>query len=165
MSEGDRITTRYSGEVRFDYYQFYIGDSASNPDAVLATAWDNPEALARRLAVGPDFIIVLAEDVGAAQVDVAVHDRRPHDDTTEWEYVAEASVALPSGHLVIDGYPPAADFDAPPPLAVRPGMYRVRICHDFLRGEEVDEQDRYRIAAWPAALDEVRVLRHNNSWH
>jgi hypothetical protein len=57
MSEGDQITARYSGEVRFDYYQFYIADGASDPDAALATAWDDPETLIRRLAVGPDFIM------------------------------------------------------------------------------------------------------------
>ncbi len=164
MSEGDRITARYSGEVRFDFHQFYIGDGASDPDAMLTTAWDDPATLARWLAVGPDFIIILAEDVGAAQVDVAVYARRPREDTTEWEYAAEASLALPSGQLVIDGYPPATDFEAPPPLVVRPGMYRARICHNFLRGSAGDEQDRYRIVAWPEELDEVRILRHDNPW-
>ncbi len=138
MSWHDHGKGRYSGELRFDYYQFYLGDSVSDPGAFAVVCWDDPAAVERGLAVSPTMVVLRTEDVGTAFI--------------------EASLGLPSGHLVIDGYSPALDFESPPPVPVAPGAYRVRVYHNYWWRDD-DSDDRYRIVLWPAAPAEVTVLR------
>ncbi len=158
MSWHDHGKGRYSGELRFDYYQFYLGDSVSDPGAFAVVCWDDPAAVERGLAVSPTMVVLRTEDVGTAFIELELHHRRSDDDIAHWDYVIEASLGLPSGHLVIDGYSPALDFESPPPVPVAPGAYRVRVYHNYWWRDD-DSDDRYRIVLWPAAPAEVTVLR------
>ncbi len=145
-------------DVHFDYYQFYVGDRAVDPEVYVETCWSDEEEVKRGLAVAPGIIVVRTEDVGAASVTLQIRNAVPDDDINLWDYVAEASIEVPSGHLVVDGFP-YSDLDVPPDIPVSPKAYRVRFYHNYIAHTEERQEDRYRVVIWPASSRAPEVLR------
>lgn len=134
-------------ELFADYFQFYLQDEGASGG--LGEAWTEA-ALARRLAVGPGVVGVYTARNMTVPVTVEVHPSAPPDDRDAWEHVAEDSLEVPSGRVVVAGctdyFPDAARID------VAPGVYRLRASFaglDTLRDNGLDGDDRYRVQLWP----------------
>ena len=171
----------YTFTLYADYCQFYLGDSLFEGDT--AGEFWNDAALARHLAVDPPGLIGVGTDYyGDVPVTVEVRNNAPNDDTTGWDRIIEASLAVPSGFIAIDGclsYMPGGDYhkalerhpDAhivrSPHLTVDPGTYRVRVYAgatgterfvDTPEGEREVTDEHYRIVLWPAPYTDPVVI-------
>jgi hypothetical protein len=104
----------------------------------------------------PSFIGVSTASRDFVPVVVELASQPPADDMSEWDRVVEASLVLPTGHLLVDGclsYSP--DFS--PRIALEPGPYRVRV---YSAGLKIADGDWYRLVLWPdAEYREPHVLR------
>lgn len=140
-----------------DYHQFYLQDEAASGD--LSNGW-NPESFERMLAVGDGVV-----GVGTARdMDVPVTlqflDTEPATDLSCFDHVAECSLVVAKGPLVVAGctdyFPEAARFE------LAPGTYRVRLSaagFDTLSEDGLDGQDRYLVQLWQAPAIAPTVLK------
>lgn len=144
-----------------DYFQFYIQDESA--DGNLSDAWTK-EATDRLLAIAPGTIGIGTVRNMDVPVAVQILETEPDDDSSEWDYVVEASLDVASGRLVIAGctdYFPDAQR-----IEVAPGGYRARVSYgalDTLSADGLQGDDHYRLQLWPAASTPVRVLKHRPS--
>ena len=133
-------------ELFADYFQFYLQDEQSQGD--LSNSWTE-KAVSDMLAVAPGVIGVGTVRNMDVPVEVEVLDSQPNDDFDEWDHVTEASLDVPSGHIIIAGctdYLPDAAR-----ITVNPGTYRVRIYYGALDSVDelrLDGTDHYRLALW-----------------
>lgn len=83
----------------------------------------------------------------------------PTHDPEAWDHIAEASLHVDSGTLVI------ATFDITekaPRISLPPGDYRLRAYYtgfDTISPDGIDGLDRYYLIAWPAPLAPPAVLK------
>jgi hypothetical protein len=151
MSDGP---TRYDLTVYAEYSQFYLGDSDFMADTASPDFWSQT-ALQRRLAISPPGLI----GVGTARYDdvpvaIDVLAGPSSRDIDGWDQVLEASVAIPTGRLVIDGpisYQPGTSFEVDLP----PGTYRARV---YFGGLTTPDQDHYRVALWLQPMYDQPVI-------
>lgn len=148
---------RHELSVFADYHQFYICDDARDTDT--GEIWTD-EALARRLAIGPDLIAVSTARNMDVPVIVEIADREPAADFAAWERVVECDIAIPSGRVVVAGctdyFPDCLRF------AVAPGSYAIRVSYaglDDLSEDGLDGNDRYRVQMWPGRIPGVVVRK------
>jgi len=144
-------------EIFADYFQFYLQDETAKGD--LSGAWD-AAAVECMLAVSPGVV-----GLGTVRnMDVAVVletlDAEPQNDLAGFNHVAEGTLVIQAGPLVVAGctdyFPDAARFD------VEPGTYRVRLlCSglDSLSEDGLDGEDRYLVQLWKAPTVAPRVLK------
>ncbi len=138
----------YQGDLFADYFQIYLRDEA-HPDLPDDYTED---VIARRLAVGPNAIILHTARNTTVPVHVEWHDQRPATGLDAYQHVTEATFDCPSGQLVLAGltdYEPDAAR-----LAVRAGRLGVRLCIsgiDTLSEDGLDGDDRYLVQLWPEA--------------
>ena len=140
-----------------DYYQFYLqGESA---DGNLGNSW-TPEAVDRLLAVAPGTIGVGTVRNVTVPVAVEITDEEPDDDLSKWDQVAECSLEIPSGRIVVAGctdyFPDAARIE------VIPGIYRARVyCGNLnsLGDDGLEGDDHYKLVLWSAAPGPLQVLK------
>jgi len=144
---------RYEFRLYADYYQFYIGDSGTEPDTASPDFWSE-WALENRLPVGPGIVGVGTSSYDFVNVVVDITDAAPVDDFQEWDQVAEASLDVTSGGIAIDGC--LSYVEAEVKIRVAPGTYRVRIYYGNLAEEGADH---YRLVLWPHEYAEPRVLK------
>ncbi|MGI5490976.1 hypothetical protein [Microtetraspora malaysiensis] len=149
-----------------DYHQIHLIDDGSTSD--LGEAWTG-EASLDRLAVANDAIAVGTSVNVTVAVRVEVLDAPPADDLADFDHVAEGSMQVPSGRIVIMGCtdyePDATRFRVPA------GPIRVRVASSNLAEAErlgIDSDDsqqtmeRLRVQVWPAATGEPVVLKRWN---
>jgi hypothetical protein len=172
----------YTFTIYADHLQFYLGDSLFEADTE-RDFWSD-EANVRYLAIDPpSFIGVGTNYYGKVSVTLDVWTERPGDDLEGWDRVIEASLAVPSGFIAIDGclayvpewfyrqmqsaHPGSTDTVPSPHISVEPGTYRVRVhagATGTLRtlttptGEEEVTDEHYRIVLWPAPYSDPRIL-------
>jgi hypothetical protein len=140
-----------------DYFQFYLQDEPAKGD--LSKSWSK-EATARMLAVAPGTVGIGTTQNTHVAVLLEVHDEEPPIDLAEWDHVAECSLDVGSGRIVIAGctdYFPDADR-----LEVPPGHYRARVSFGVLtRGSDggLPGEDHYRVQLWLNSAIAPRTLK------
>ncbi len=143
-----------------DYFQFYLQDEAVKGD--LSDSWTK-EATARMLAVAPGTVGVGTARNTNVPVLIEVHDQEPPVDLAEWDHVAECSLDIGSGRIVIAGcadyFPDAARLEVPP------GHYRARTSFGALT--ELTEgglagKDHYRVQIWLDSAIAPRTLKQRH---
>lgn len=134
---------KYKFELFADYFQFYLQDEQSKGD--LSNSWTE-QAVSNMLAVAPGMIGVGTVRNLTVPVEVEVLTSKPTDNFEQWNHVTEASLEVPSGHIIIAG---CSDYlpDAAR-IIVEPGIYRIRIYYGAL--DSVDESrlegnDHYKL--------------------
>lgn len=113
---------KYKLELFADYFQFYLQDEQSKGD--LSSSWTE-QAVSDMLAVAPGIIGVGTVRNLTVPVEVEVLTSQSTNDFAQWNHVTEASLEVPSGHIIIAG---CSDYlpDAAR-IIVEPGTYRTRI--------------------------------------
>ena len=146
-------------ELFADYFQFYLQDESAEGD--LGGAWD-PSATERRLAVAPGVVGIGTARNMEVPVTLEFLDAAPPNDLAAFDHVAEGSLSLSTGTLVVAGctdyLPDAARF----PLG--PGTYRLRLsCAGLgtLSADGLEGEDHYLVQLWPDSPIEARVLKRH----
>jgi hypothetical protein len=146
-----------------DYFQVHVLDEAS--ETVLDQAW-NDGTLDDRIVVLRDILGIRTEVNVDVEVDVEWSMEPPYLDAGRFDHVAEASVEIPSGRMIVMGcsdYLPDAHR-----LEVIPGWVRIRVQKSNLRnaveaGIDSDQCaetiERIRIDAWPADPSGIDVIK------
>lgn len=152
-------------ELSVDHYQFYLEDETSQADT--SEVW-NESTSANMLVVAPGLIgIGTARYGGKISVDIEVRDARLDEDFSAWDQVAECSVDVPSGCIVVSS--PETDFSEAPRIYVAPGTYQALIFYgnldDVYDENALQGDDRYRIVLWPGHFTIPRILKRHGSNH
>jgi hypothetical protein len=96
------------------------------------------------------------------RVRIETWDDEPPLDLDAWDHVVDASLAVQSGLLGLEGVEGPAALE---PLAVTQGTYRVRSSWAGLDGaDEMDGGDHYRIQLWLAPVAEPEVRKWWAAW-
>lgn len=147
----------YSLNLFADYHQFYLQDEQAETD----TPADWGEQLTTHMiAVDPGIVGIGTARNMTVPVRVDLLVTRPDDDFDGWDHVAEASLEVPSGQIVIAGctdYFPEAKR-----LPVSPGSYRVRVYSgglNTLSEDGLDGEDHYQVVLWPEKYRAPEVLK------
>ena len=140
-----------------DYHQFYLQDEAADGD--LSDAW-NQDAVQRMLAVADGVVGIGTVRNMDVPVTIELLEAEPATDLASFDHVAEGSLVVVRGPLVVAGctdyFPDAARFD------LAPGTYRVRLLasgFDTLSEDGLDGQDHYLVQLWQAPSIEPTVLK------
>ena len=143
-----------------DYFMVYLCDDDIQP----SMPEDVTDAdIERRLRVEPHIMVIHTARNMTVPVTVEVYPGEPPVDLTAWDHVTECSLEVPSGRLMLAGttdYPP----DCPRIVLPTAGTYRVRTLHsglDTLRDNDLDGDDHYYFAVWPAPFAEWHVLKQH----
>lgn len=146
-------------EIFADYHQLYLADD----DVEEPMPGDvTDEDVRRRLAAAPHSVVIHTARNVDVPVTVHVHEREPSVDLEAWDHVAECSLAVPSGRIVIAGctdYLPDAAR-----ILVEPGSYRVRVCYgglETLSEDGLDGDDHYVVDLWRGEPADVRVVKQS----
>ncbi|HZR41694.1 MAG TPA: hypothetical protein VFB12_16355 [Ktedonobacteraceae bacterium] len=154
------FSSHRSYELRLfaDYFHFYLQDEEADGD--LSESWDR-HTLTIRVAVVPGTIGVVTARSTEVPVSVSILENAPEvEGLTGWDHVAEASIDVPSGTLIIAG--PADYLPDATRIAVVPGAYRARICYgglDTLREKDLRGDDHYHVLLWPQAYNPISVIK------
>ena len=141
-----------------DYFQFYLHDSRADCSEAEALA---KELGAKGLAAAQSFVAVLTQRNYTVRVEVVILDDEhpPSHPDDAWDSVAECSINVPSGLLVLRG---CTDPDERAHrIPVRPDSYRVRAYFgglDSLRSQ-LEGDDHYLVVLWPGEALQTRVLK------
>lgn len=157
MSEPSQL---HAFDLLADYFQFYIEDEAADvsPDEA-GDAW-TPEAIRNLLAPARGSVRVGTVRNTTVPVELRVEAEEPATAVNDCDHVAEASIEISSGRLVIAGN---SDYwpDAPR-IDLAPGSYRVRVLYRGLVTVSEDGlagDDSYALFLWPAEPAPVRVIK------
>jgi hypothetical protein len=147
----------YTLNLFADYYQLYLQDeqdTGEQPDD-----WGD-QLVTRMIAVAPGIIGIGTARNKTVPVSIDLFNGRPDDDFSTWDHVAEASLEVPSGQIVIAG---CSDyFPDATRIAVIPGEYRVRIYYGGLGSiseDGLDGKDHYRVVIWPEENNPPEILK------
>lgn len=149
-------TRTYPFELLADYFQLYLEDDGERAEPDID--WD--AAVERMLAAGDGFVMIGTVRNMTVPLVVEVGEGEPVADLDGWDHVAECSLAVQSGQVVVSGctdYRPDAAR-----IAVAPGDYRVRVSYgrlNTLSEDGLEGEDHYRAQLWPAPLAPLRVLK------
>lgn len=143
-----------------DHYQFYVEGIACQADT--STLWDNKNSIGM-LAVAPGLVGVgIARYGGAVSSIVEVLNSRPAVNFDEWDQVAECSIEISSGCIVV--YSPETDRATAPRIDAPAGIYRAFMCYGNLDSVEDDSveqgDDLYKIMLWLGSNTQPTVLKH-----
>lgn len=155
--------TTYRFNLFADYFQFYLQDDDIDVGD-FSHSW-TPEAggLETRLALATRGVAVATERNMTVPVEVVVQPDEPADTPDEfarWDHVAEASLEVTTGRIVVAG---CTDyFYSAARIPVEPGTYAVRAYYgalDTLRENDLEGDDHYKVVLWPAEPRPRRVLK------
>lgn len=147
-------------EVFADYFQFLLEDGRLSGD--LAEVW-NERATADRIAVGRGVVGVQTARNYLVPVTVELRDSEPQENWDLWDHIAECSLEVPSGQLII--YGPTEFPEEAPRLLLRPGTYRARIYYgglDSVANNGLDGDDHYRVVLWPGLVGPTKLLKRKS---
>lgn len=140
-----------------DYFQFYLQDEVVPGN--LSDAWSR-SALQRMLAVSEGVVGISTARNTSVPVTLELWDRAPETDLAEFDHVAEASLVIANGPLVVAGcrdhFPDAPRFD------VASGTYKVRLSASGLRNlsdDGMSGEDHYLLQLWQAPFREPSTLK------
>ncbi len=147
----------YTFNLFADYYQLYLQDeqdTSEQPDD-----WGD-QLVTRMIAVAPGIIGIGTARNKTVPVSIDLFNVRPDDDLSAWDHVAEASLEVPSGQIVVAG---CSDyFPDATRISVTPGEYRVRIYYGGLGSiseDGLDGKDHYRVVIWPEENKPLEILK------
>lgn len=132
---------------------FEVRDSHAGYD--LAGIDDTADDLQRDRISSRDGVV----SIGTARrrrvpVMVEIRAHAPSDDVEDWDHVAETSVDVDSGRILVLGgsesQSGAARFELPA------GTYRVRV---YSEGFDSADEDAYRVVLWPGRARATTVLK------
>jgi hypothetical protein len=141
-----------------DYSQFYLQDERS--EATLAEIWDE-RSVADLIAVGPGVVAVGTARNYYVPVAVRTLDESPEEDLNRWDHVAEVSLSVPSGCLLIYG---PTEWPNVARMALEPGHYVVRVYYEHLESVSqngLEGDDSYEAALWPGPEKVPQVLKRS----
>ncbi|WP_101925776.1 MULTISPECIES: hypothetical protein [Luteimonas] len=150
---------RYEFALFADYFQILLRDDGADGD--LAACWDDA-AVARMITAAPGLVGIGTARNTTVPVVVDVLAADPGPPASDHAHVAEASLHVASGRLVVAGctdYLPDAAR-----IALPSGDYRVRLCAsglDTLSDDGLAGDDRYLVQLWPAPLAGPVCLRRH----
>ena len=146
---------KFEYRIFADYYQFYLQDELSQGD--LSENWTE-ETVERMLALGSGVVGIGTLRNSIVPVTVELHDLEPVKEYEQWDQVAECTIEVPSGNIVIarcsDYFPDAARIE------VSPGTYRARILYGSLspRSNSTDgEEFIYVIQLWAGSAIDANI--------
>ena len=147
--------------ITAEFFQFVLMDETSKDD--FSEMWTE-EAFARLLAVAGDAICPGTIRNVEVPVEVIIVHGRPEIDTTECDHIAQASLSLPSGRLVVMGctdyLPEAARVE------VSPGIYEALY---VIRGVKTittewdPADDLYTVYLWKGEWRASTLIKHWNA--
>ena len=147
----------FTHSVWAEYHQFYLQDEQAEPD----TPDDWGEQLTTQMiAVEPGIVGVATVRNMKVPLRVDLLDGRPNDDFSAWDQVAEASLDVPSGQMVIAGC--MDSLSNAKRLSVSPGCYRVRVYYgglDTLSADGLEGEDHYQVVLWPEDNRGLEMLK------
>lgn len=177
MQPSQASPNHYDYEVFADYHQIALEDCAGGmprgdgtaqraeeiADAVALLL--DPPAFARHLGVYPGVLCILTARNMDVPLTVEVYDAAPQDDLTAWDHVVEASLAVPSGCIMVS----SSINEYPPEIRLAAGVYRARVYFGgvyTISNDGLDGSDHYRVVLWPGASAEPIVLHTtgNGDW-
>lgn len=143
-------------EIFINYRQFYLMDAKVFPDAPSDyTDFD----MRCRIKAAKNIIAVVPERDMIIPVRLEISDSAPPgDDFAAWNHIAEASLDLPSGRLLLD----ECCGERIDEISITPGSYRIRAYYgnlDKLSDDEMGGEDHYKLVIWAARFDDVKVLK------
>jgi len=141
-----------------DYHQFYLEDG--NSEADLTEIWDE-QTSADMIATAPGAVGVGTARNYHVPVTVRMLDSEPEEDLGRWDHVTEASLAVPSGRLLVSG---PTEWPNVRRIAIKPGLYRARVhCANLesVAQNGIDGDDFYEVVLWPGAEEPPRVLKRS----
>ena len=142
-----------------DYSQFYLEDG-HYVHSDLPRLW-NEQSSADMIAAAPGVVAVGTARNFDVPVTVRILDSEPEEVPDRWDHVAEASLAPPSGELLISG---PTDWPDAERLVIEPSDYRVRVYYARLENvaaNGIDGDDFYEVVLWPGAEEPLRVLKRS----
>jgi hypothetical protein len=151
-------TTVHREVVFADYFQFVLMDA--NSEADFSTIWAD-EAFASMLAAGPGAICPGTFRNVDVPVEIHVCTLAPEIDIDQYDHVAEASIDVASGELLLTnctGYLPDARR-----ISVAPGMYEVLFLAsgiESIKNEWDPADDNYSVYLWPGKARTVNTVKH-----
>ena len=154
------LPQRHAFDLFADYFQFYIEDEAAEVSPEEAgDAWTE-EAGRNLLAPARGSVRIGTARNTTVPVELRVEAEEPATEFQGYDHVAEASIDVPSGRLVIAGnsdyWPDAARIE------LAPGSYRVRVLYRGLATVSEDGlggDDSYALVLWPAPPAPTGVLK------
>ena len=158
MSEpAAKPSSSYSLNLFADYHQFYLQDEQAETD----TPDDWGEQLTTHMiAISPGIVGIGTARNMTVPVQVEFFTTCPDEHLMNWDHIAEASLEVPSGQIVIAGctdyFPKAKRFPVPP------GCYRVRVYYsglNTLSEDGLDGEDHYHVMLWPEPYQSSVVLK------
>lgn len=153
------IQSTYKLQLFADYFQLVIMDEKSEED--FSSIWTD-EAANRMLAVGDKAVCPGTLRNVDVDIEIDICSERPKINYSEWDNIAEASISIPSGTLVVMGctdYLPEAMR-----IEMEPGDYQLLSLIggiDSIRNEWEPANDLYKVILWPGSSREPQLIK---SW-
>ena len=146
----------YDFTVYAGYHQFYLQDESPIGSTGADDFWTK-ESYQNMIATNPGIIGVGTASYGKVPVKVGIFESQPNEDYQQWDHIAEASLELRSGQLLVCGCPDGEVGR----IALEPSTYRLRIYYGSLDtvGDDETGDDYYRVAIWPADYSGSVVLK------
>ena len=145
---------RKTFEIFADYHQILLKAYAE----LLAPVTLTPEDCRHRILVAPGVVTLMPERNMDVFVSVELTSIAPPEAFDVFDHVAEASLDLSSGCLVVDDLHGTTCCE----IEVAPGIHRVRFAgrgFATLSQDRLDGEDRYEVTLWPAPYAPVHVLK------
>ena len=123
--------------------------------------WDK-QAVSDNLAVAPDLISVgSARYGGPTRIVIEILQSRPTESFDAWDRVAECSINIHSGHMII--YAPEVDPSEAESISLPAGIYGALVYYGNLDSVSDDAGleggDHYRVVLWPNGYIKPAILK------
>lgn len=142
-----------------EHRQFYLEDDGAEGDS--GEVWTG-SALENHLGAVPGLVAIGTGTQDTVPILIEVWDAEPDLDVDGHDHVAETSLEVRSGTLLLAE---CMGNDRFAELTVNPGWYRIRVSFDRLdTSDDLDHQDSYRCQLWPAPKAPDRVLKWFEGW-
>ena len=130
---------------------------------MLATASIVEDGVYQYIRVETCLIILYTARYGKSRVIVETHELAPTVMLSEWDYVAEGSLKIFSGHITVHaGDPPGQGTLT---IEVDPGRYRIRVHHGNVESvtdpDAIDGDDYYLVKLWRSEEQETVILKQH----
>lgn len=153
--QSSKLTFQKRYKIFADYFQFYLMDAVEYPYA--PEDFTN-EDLRRKIMARKHIVVIFPVRNMTIPVEVEVFDVAPEVNLDEWQHVAEASLELSSGKLLIEELG-GKSVDT---ISLSPSAYRIRVFYgdlDKLSFNGLEGEDHYKIVMWPAQYEKIKVLK------
>lgn len=142
-------------EIFADYNQFYLMDAEENPTYPEDYT---DEDVQRRIKAEKNIVVIQPERNMTVPVELEILDFFPESDFEDWQHIAEASLELPSGKLLLE----ECLGEIKDTIVLPPNSYRIRAYYgdlDKLSFDGLEGDDHYKIIIWQAPFEDVKVLK------